>query len=436
MNSKFLIIPTCTDLNRGDQALVLETSNVIKKVYGEKVDIYMMTDGETSQCEKYGLKTFKDILQHPSRVTKHKTKNINYNIAIKIKWGIVAIWDYIISHLLLNKITRKFAKLFMKKEKKKSISLYEECDACFVKGGGFLHDYTGGIVGLYTMYYQTYHIRLALAMNKKVYVMPNSYGPFKSKYTKKMLNRILDKCTLVTARESISANGTNNGLGRNIELFPDLAFYLSNKGKDWQKIKDKYNLNDNEKYIAITVRPYRFYQYDNPKEKYEQYKKTFVKFIKFLNEKGYIPLLIVHTRAINNHENDELCVREIAELIENDKSYKIIQDDNLDCYDLKEIYGKCNYTVGTRFHSVIFSIEQNIPSIAITYGGNKGDGIMKDMHLDKYAIKIGELSYENLKDKFEQLESERGKVIDEIEKYKKNADIKYNQLIEKITKGR
>ena len=430
MNKKVLIIPTCTDLNRGDQALVLETSKVIQNVYEGNAQIYMMTDGETSQCKKYGLNTFQDILKHPSRFTKSQKNNISYNKMIKIQWGVVAIWDYFVSHLLLCKITRKLASLFMSKEKREAIQLYEQCDACFVKGGGFLHDYTGGLVGLYTMYYQIYHIKLALAMKKKVYIMPNSYGPFKSERTKKMLIKLFDKCSVVTARESISADGDKNGLGKDIALFPDLAFFLE------KKERSKINLDENKKYVAITVRPYRFYQYSNPKEKYEAYKNTFVKFAEYLNDKGYTPLFVVHTRAVNDHENDALCIKEITQLIPKKESYQIIEDDDLDCYDLKALYAKCEFIIGTRFHSVIFSVEQDVPAIAITYGGNKGDGIMKDMDMQEYAIKIGELSYEKLTKKFEQLEKEKDSAVEKIEKYKKHTKLKYNELIEKIKKER
>lgn len=436
MSKKVLIIPSCTDLNRGDQALVLETANVIKKVYDEKIDIYMMADGNTEQCEKLGLKSFKDILKHPSRVSKTKS-NIKYNKTIKIKWGIVAIKDFIVSSLLLNKFTRNIIYPFLDKETKESINLYKECDSCYVKGGGFLHDYSGGIIGIYTMYYLTFHIKLALSMGKNVYIMPNSFGPFKSKTTKKMLNKLLNKVNIVTARESISASGKTNGLDRDIPLFPDLAFFLSNSYDEskWQQFKEKYDLKEEEKYVAITVRPYRFYQYDNPQEKYEQYKNTFVKFSKFLREKGYMPLFVVHTRAINDHENDELCIQEIINKIDDKKSYKVIKDDSLNCYDLKFIYGHCKYIIGTRFHSVIFSIEKRVPPIAITYGGNKGNGIMKDMDLSEYAIKIGELTFENLKDKFEILEKERENVIIKVEKYIKECDIKYKKLIEEIKRS-
>ena len=49
-------------------------------------------------------------------------------------------------------------------------------------------------------------------------------------------------------------------------------------------------------------------------------------------------------------------------------------------------------TINTMFHSVIFSISENVPSIAVTYGGNKGDGIMRDLELNEYSIPIEKIT--------------------------------------------
>lgn len=298
-----------------------------------------------------------------------------------------------------------------------------------------MHDYIGGIIGRYTMYYQIYHIKLALKMKKSVYIMPNSYGPFKNKKNVKMLNKILDKCNFISARESISSNGDTNGLKRNIPLYPDLGFFL--KGEEKPKIYkylEKYGINtQKEKYIAITARPYRFYNTENPKEKYNIYKETFVKIIEYIFSLGYIPLLVVHTMAENDHENDEVCINEIADKL-NEKSirYIVLKDNELTCKDLKTIYGICDAIIGTRFHSVIFSMENGVPAIAITYGGNKGQGIMKDMGLEEYAIKIEEMNYDILKDKFDKLLLNTKEIKQKINDYIKKANIEYQKMIEKI----
>ena len=53
-----LIIPACSDLNRGDQALVIETMNVMKKSLNIE-EFFMMSNNEINQCEMFGLKPFK-----------------------------------------------------------------------------------------------------------------------------------------------------------------------------------------------------------------------------------------------------------------------------------------------------------------------------------------------------------------------------------------
>ncbi len=433
MREKVLIIPTCTDLNRGDQALVLETKKIIDNVY-QNCDCYMMSTGETIQCESFGIKIISDILKHPSRFWK-KRSNINYNYLLKVKWGFIALIDFCISQLILNNFFRKIIYIFLKSNVKESLNLYDNAKAIFVKGGGFLHDYSSGIIGWYTIYYQLYHIKLAQKMKKDVFIMPNSYGPFKSKKTGKMVNNVLKNCKLVTARESISASSSTNNLNLDISLYPDLAFFLdkNNSTYDFTNLFKKIDIeNKKTKLVAITVRPYRFYSYTNPDEKYMEYKKSFVNFIQYLVKTEYKVLLVVHTRAENDHENDEKCINEIINLMPDTQNVYKVKDDKMNCYDLKYLYGKCQYVIGTRFHSVIFALEQLIPCIAITYGGNKGYGIMKDLGLSEYAISIGELNSENLIATFEKLRNNEKDIKVKIKEYLLSSQKKYNELICKI----
>lgn len=56
------------------------------------------------------------MLEHPSRFDKGEN-NLNYNLALKFKWGVVAIFDLVFSILLLNSITRKLVYRLLSKEK-------------------------------------------------------------------------------------------------------------------------------------------------------------------------------------------------------------------------------------------------------------------------------------------------------------------------------
>lgn len=431
-----LIIPTCTDLNRGDQALVLETKNIIDKTVINN-ECYMMSTGETKQCEEFGIKTFSDVLKHPSRFS-NKKKNIKYNISLKIKWGIIASFDFIVSYLLFYSLTRKIICIFLSSNTKKSLDLFNNANYVFVKGGGFLHDYSKGPVGWYTIYYQLYHIKLAQKLNKKVFIMPNSYGPFKNKVTSRMVRNVLLKCDFISARESISSSSNTNNLNLNIDLFPDLAFFLDKSKSNFDVntffLKNNFKI-DSGHVVAITVRPYRFYSYDNPDKMYLNYKRAFVDFIKYLTSLDYKVLLVVHTRAENDHENDEKCIDEILDILGTNKNVLKVINDNLNCYDLKKIYGMCEYVIGTRFHSVIFSLEQLIPCIAVTYGGNKGDGIMKDIGLSDYAIKIGELSSQKLIKTFDDMVTNKKNIQSKIKQYLNESKNRYDDLLIKIKKN-
>ncbi|UBK75588.1 polysaccharide pyruvyl transferase family protein [Clostridium perfringens] len=431
-DKKYLIIPANSDLNRGDQALIWETIRVSKESGNN--GIYYMIRGEESikQSEEEGIIGISPILAHPSRVFKNKQNNI-YNISLKLKWGSVALYDFITSSLYLNKYTRNLIKKIISKDKKETLEVFQQCESLFVKGGGFLHTY-GGIEATYIMYFFLFHIILAQKLGKKVYIMPNSFGPFKGLFVKKFLKNTLSKCEKVYSREEISTRMLKSELDFNVNTYPDLGFFLE---KDINEKNMKYidEINkiklQGKKCVAITARPYRFPKSENPKEKYIDYIKSFKKMIIWLNDAGYHPIFVEHTLSVCSNENDGTSIREIVDMIDNTK-YTIISNEKLNCRDLKGIYSVCDYMIGTRFHSIIFSLSENVPSMAITYGGNKGEGIMNDIGISKYAIPIEDICFENLKETFLNLVKNEKNVKKVLIEYITKANAERNKLINEI----
>ena len=76
MKEKVILIPGNTDLNRGDQALVWESVNVIKDVYDNPEVILMKGDDhrQFAQTERMGYPMIKAILKHPARIFSKKQK--------------------------------------------------------------------------------------------------------------------------------------------------------------------------------------------------------------------------------------------------------------------------------------------------------------------------------------------------------------------------
>lgn len=88
--NKYLIVPGCSDLNRGDQALVWETKRLAEEC-GFEGKYYLTTEQNepVEQSKKKDIEIVYPILEHPSRKFKSK-QNIRYTKTLKIKWGIVA----------------------------------------------------------------------------------------------------------------------------------------------------------------------------------------------------------------------------------------------------------------------------------------------------------------------------------------------------------
>jgi colanic acid/amylovoran biosynthesis protein len=391
--NKYLILPSNSDLNRGDQALIWNTIEIANNS-GFNGDFYMLANkaDHAHQSKKKGIKIIEPILKHPSR----KYDNLNnqkYSAKLIFKWGWVSFFDLLKSLLLLFRFTRFLGEYLLTNKEKETLTIFKECDYCFVKGGGFIHS-QGKITDNYTIYYSLFHLMLARSLKKSIVVMPNSIGPLKGYVVKKLVKHVLNDCKLVTIRESISEQCMNS-LNIKCKQFPDLGFYLKKNKNNYEEIDQLKRHFPDRQLVGITVRPYRFPETKNPAEKYENYTSSMVKFSKWLFSKNLIPVFIEHTLSDKEHESDIRCILEITDQLEKD-TFKIISNTDFTCNDLKAIYSNLDFLIGTRFHSVIFSLSENIPSIAITYGGNKGMGIMQDLNLGQYAIPMAEFSYEKI----------------------------------------
>lgn len=429
MSDTYVIVPGCSDLNRGDQALAWETREIAQDAgFVGKYAIVSETNEPVSQTRRQGFDIIAPVLEHPSRLFKNK-QNMEYTKALKIKWGIVAIGDFLRSLLLLSPVTRGLGFALANERNRAAFNTIKSAKAVFMKGGGLIQTY-GGLSSTYSAYFWVFHMKLAISLGIPVYIMPNSFGPFKGPFVKSIVKSLFKHCRLVTAREEFSQEMVHKDLGIDIPLFPDLAFYL----KRFQRInKDdvaqQYNLPNNRKWVAITARPYRFPGSENPEADYAHYQQSLIEFAKWLYANGYMPVFIEHTLAVNAHENDGACIRDIIQHL-NPEQYRFISNPDLDCRDLKAIYSFCDYTVGTRFHSVIFSLSEGTPSIAISYVGNKATGIMHDIDLPEYVLSIRDISADSLKRRFSELTENEGTVLKKVEDYKIRCAARRQQLIE------
>lgn len=432
MEDIYVIIPGCSDLNRGDQALAWETKKIAEEA-GFKGDYYLTSERNepTEQSEREELRIIAPLLEHPSRKFAKKS-NISYSVSLKIKWGVVAFLDFLESLLLLNNVTRKIIYFFLSPQKQKVVSIFMNAKAIFMKGGGLLQTY-GGLSSTYSMYFWVYPILMAHKLKIPVYIMPNSYGPFEGPFVKKIVKKALKKCRFISSRETKSQGMLSQQLSIESRYFPDLAFTLRESSGNKQDFLDNYRIPPSRKLVALTMRPYRFPKAGNPRASYKRFQKGMKEFIGWLYDNNFMPVIVEHTLAINAHENDGACIAEVTKYLDPEE-YRLVSDKKFDCRDLKTIYGYCDYIVGTRFHSVIFSFGNCKPGIAIAYTGNKTQGIMHDIGLDDYVIDIYNVNSKILIEKFVLMLKNEIEIKEKLGNYVEYCYKERQELVEELMK--
>ena len=188
------------------------------------------------------------------------------------------------------------------------------------------------------------------------------------------------------------------------------------------------------KKVVMTLRPYRFQGFENAEQLFTNYIQGFVNLVGYLVNKGYHVTFMAHTLGPSSHEDDRIAIKDVVNVLSEriKKSTSYIEDFELTCKDIEKIYSYYDYMVGTRFHSVIFSLNVGVPAIAIAYGGNKGKGIMNVLGNDDFSIDMDKVHDNNLINMFDELESGRDAYLANLTEKRKLIDEQRHALIQEI----
>jgi len=104
-------------------------------------------------------------------------------------------------------------------------------------------------------------------------------------------------------------------------------------------------------------------------------------------------------------DDDRVVSRRVCELMRHDKAATLIEDAP-DHYRIKAMYDNLDVLLGTRFHSVIFSLTSFVPVLAIEYE-HKTSGIMHDLLLDAWVLKFENVAAPQLTKLLQKLVGER-----------------------------
>ncbi len=267
-------------------------------------------------------------------------------------------------------------------------------------GGGYLFSFQRRFPG--PTFWQIYlQIRLALALGKPVILLPQSYGPFRNRFSRFLVGRLIvhPQMKKVLAREEISLKLLKSlpsleESAAKISLCPDLAWaYLPGSGPAIPEIDGLPRPR-----IAITAISWSFPEAKNLREKaekQERYLQTMVDICQTLHRQLQCSLLLIsHSRGPSPAEDDLRITRRLFERIVPGIPAEYVhlrQSANGDPPDaIIAILKKSDLIISSRFHAAILGLLAEIPIVVIGYH-HKSEGIMNLLGLRESFTSIQDL---------------------------------------------
>jgi colanic acid/amylovoran biosynthesis protein len=373
--------------NKGDAALLGVLIQETQKEFPE-TKITILTIDRVDKGE-----TFDGVPIKPSFM--YFVNSHSSNKLLRLGYGLYMM-TYTLSWAFINK--RMHIQLPINKRWKKLIKLYSEADLIIPVGGGYLR--TNKRVGsIYDLTLLIHPIILSKILAKPTVLYTQSVGPFYRKIESRMLALTLRKAVkLAIIREDKSMKLLNSMGVTNCIRSVDAGFLLIGD----QKItaRTKLSIPPHNVAIGVTVRKWLA-----PTEQ-RKYEKAMVTTLDYLIQKYKAYIVFIPQVTSKFHGDDDRVVSEAIYAEMTKKGHALLLTKNYNYRELKAIYGQLDFILGTRFHSVIFSLTSYVPAVAIEYEHKTG-GIMHDLGLDQWVIKMEEVSPETLEPKMDDLIKEK-----------------------------
>jgi colanic acid/amylovoran biosynthesis protein len=272
-------------------------------------------------------------------------------------------------------------------EARREADAVSRADLVVSMGGGYLNA-RPGLDGYQNVFFVLLPALLAQKAGVPVVFAPQSFGPFPGRAQRWLVGRVLNRAALVLAREDVSVGllrqcGVSAG---QVRRAVDAGFaFAPHASSDWRA---RLGVGADQPLVGVTAR--RWLAPDGQ----ERYERALAETIDAVQAQpdGARVVLIPQVSTDYLGDDDRIVERRIAGHC---ATSPLRVDDRVDYRDLKGLYDECSLLIGTRFHSVIFSLTSGVPCVAIEYE-HKTRGIMADLGLGEWVVPIAEATRASL----------------------------------------
>ena len=364
---KYVLINCYSDNNKGDLGIILSTIQFLR--------------GEDSNSEITGISTYNE--SDPLYYSEHRilSEIIPVDPAVFGELNIGVLKNNFVKYLrflfdtirlfLFIILPKKYDLIVFNSNEKKSILKLIASDCIISKGGSFLCNEKN--IREQLGFIRFSYIFFILIKYKKRYIIHcQSLGPIYGVIGKKILNYILSKSDKVILREDSCIDKYKYIIipSEKKEILNDIAFFLIPEKTDFEVNPLKFNIGFTIKNVSEV----------NKSAYFEMIIDSIMHCVKNYNANIYI---FPHVTI----DNDIDSTLEIYKLLsDNLKTNVFVYSNDYTSSQLKYMYSKMNLFIGTRLHSTIFAMGENVPAICIAYHGTKAQGVFKNFDSQEFVI--------------------------------------------------
>lgn len=270
-----------------------------------------------------------------------------------------------------------------------------------INGGHIVGAISGGdsfsdIYGLRRLLYVTLPQVLVLMLQRPLILLPQTYGPFKSRLARAIARFVLKRAHRIYSRDTTGLNVVRELIpdsGPAVEFAYDMGFALEPQAPPQSTVASLVQLKDGRPLVGLNVSGLLYvggYTGNNMFGLKADYRKLLLLIVEHFATRLDCNLLLIPHVFGDWQESDSSAAAEFwRDLPAKGKSRVHCLEGRFDHHQIKYIIGQCDFFLGSRMHACIAALSQCVPSVALAYS-RKFLGVMRSIDMEEVVADLSE----------------------------------------------
>jgi colanic acid/amylovoran biosynthesis protein len=415
---KYTLINCYADHNKGDLGIILATVGLITTA-DPSADIVAISTFNKSDplFEKEHRLLRQEVEVLPAVFGELNICNFKTLPAkvVRLAFDFLRLIIYCLTPLAVSTVTR----LMFSRYELLAIDRIIASDRIVSKGGSFLCNELD-VRSKIALIRFLFIFFICIKHSKDIIILGQSIGPVYGRLSRRILNFVLSRCKHIVLREDdcISSYPYLYLPAGTTTTINDIAFFLDSSRNLPLSIPNQ----EGRLQIGVTMK----YVDEPVNGDYIRMMKAAIEYC--ISKHNATIHIFPHVTIENDIGNSCNVIMAIDDRYQ--ESIRLYSDD-YGPRELKKLYSKMDFFIGTRLHSTIFAMGELIPSICIAYHGTKSMGIFSNFGLNDYIIT--KYSSDGIFTMIDSLIGNRAEVVEKIGKRLAEDKESYLAFLKKMT---